>query len=338
MTSLGLFKAKLEAFETRMDAKLCALFEEFRLGRSPSPRRSQLGANSDCKKNPSEIRSEDKTWEPYTSTTSISFVQLQEGHINQDAQSMKVTSQPKAYKPSAPINYKNFDEELTKIRQTSTIQEYQIRFERLTNQTRDWSKKQIFRTFIKRLKQEIQEEVKARQPYTLKAAISFARLHEDRLNQDARRTKVVARPAAQRLSAPSTTSRSPQPKKLREEFRDRLAKGLCWHCNKLWSRDHHCKKERPLLVEPTEEPKLKDIALESEEKDMKEKPQSAARTFYAPPQILDIDGFIKHQPVTILADTRSSNDLMNDKRKQVLMWERRERRKDDLDTVLGEAH
>ncbi|RZS02182.1 hypothetical protein BHM03_00032168 [Ensete ventricosum] len=110
------------------------------------------------------------------------------------------------------------------------------------------------------------------------------------------------------------------PKKLtREEFRDRSAKGLCWHCNKLWCRDHHCKKERPLLVEPTEEPKLKDMALESEEKDMKEKPQSAAHTFHAPPQILDIDGFIKNQPITILADTRNSNDLMNDKRKQVTL-------------------
>ncbi|RZR75950.1 hypothetical protein BHM03_00000535 [Ensete ventricosum] len=95
MTSLGLFEAKLEAFEMRMDIKLCALFEEIRLGRSPSPRRSKHGANSDCKKNPSKIGSEDKTWQPYISTMSISFVQLQEGHLNQDAQSMRATSQPK---------------------------------------------------------------------------------------------------------------------------------------------------------------------------------------------------------------------------------------------------
>ncbi|RWV94883.1 hypothetical protein GW17_00042544 [Ensete ventricosum] len=50
---------------------------------------------------------------------------------------------------------------------------------------------------------------------------------------------------------------------------------------------------------------------------MKEKSQSAARTFHAPPQILDIDGFIKHQLILILADTWSSNDLINDKRKQL---------------------
>ncbi|RWV90485.1 hypothetical protein GW17_00047306 [Ensete ventricosum] len=52
---------------------------------------------------------------------------------------------------------------------------------------------------------------------------------------------------------------------------------------------------------------------------MKEKPQSAARTFHAPPQILDIDDFIKHQPITILTDNRSSNDLMNYKRIQVTL-------------------
>ncbi|RZR78500.1 hypothetical protein BHM03_00003864 [Ensete ventricosum] len=190
MTSVGLFEAKLEAFETRMDAKLPALFEEFRLGRSPSPRRSQHGANSDYKKNPPEIRSEVKTRQPYTSATSISFAQLQEGHLNQDAHSMRATSQPKAYKPLA-INYQNLDEELAGIRQTFTIHEYQNRFERLSNQTYDWSEKQMLRTFIEGLKPEIREEVKTRQSYTLKAAISFAQHQEERLNYEARRTRVA---------------------------------------------------------------------------------------------------------------------------------------------------
>ncbi|RZS25444.1 hypothetical protein BHM03_00058636 [Ensete ventricosum] len=54
MTSVGLFEAKLEALEMRMDVKLHALLEEFRLGQSPSPIRSQRGANLDCKNNLSE--------------------------------------------------------------------------------------------------------------------------------------------------------------------------------------------------------------------------------------------------------------------------------------------
>ncbi|RZR83051.1 hypothetical protein BHM03_00009578 [Ensete ventricosum] len=222
MTSWGLFEAKLKAFEIRMDAKLCALFEEFRLDQSPSPRRSQHRANSDCEKNLSEIRSEDKTRQPYTSTTSTSFAQLQEGHLNQNAQSMRATSQPIAYKPSAPIDFKYHDKELMMIHQTFTIQEYQTMFKRLSNQTYVCSEKQILRTFIEGLKPEIREEVKARQPYTLKAAISFARHQEERLNYEAQRMRVVTpQPAALKLSPPPTISRSPQPKKLiREDFHD----------------------------------------------------------------------------------------------------------------------
>ncbi|RWW23320.1 hypothetical protein GW17_00012439 [Ensete ventricosum] len=37
-----------------MEDRLCALFAEFRLGRSPSPRRSQRGESSDRKENPPE--------------------------------------------------------------------------------------------------------------------------------------------------------------------------------------------------------------------------------------------------------------------------------------------
>ncbi|RWW40868.1 hypothetical protein BHE74_00053692 [Ensete ventricosum] len=35
----------------------------------------------------------------------------------------------------------------------------------------------------------------------------------------------------------------------REEFRDRSAKGLCWHCDKPLSHVHRCKKGCLLLME-----------------------------------------------------------------------------------------
>ncbi|RRT37910.1 hypothetical protein B296_00046644, partial [Ensete ventricosum] len=69
----------------------------------------------------------------------------------------------------------------------------------------------ILRTFIEGLKPEIQEEVKERQSYTLKAAISFARHQEERLNYEARKIRVAPRPAAPKLSPPPTVSRPPQP-------------------------------------------------------------------------------------------------------------------------------
>ncbi|RWW38329.1 hypothetical protein BHE74_00056442 [Ensete ventricosum] len=253
MTLVGLFEAKLEALETRMDVKLRALFEEFRLGRSSSPIRSQCGANLDCKK--------------------------------------------------------NLSEELAMIRQTSTIQEYQTRFERLSNQTYDWYEKQILRTFIKGLKPEIQEKVKVRQPYTLKATISFARHQEERLNYEARKTRVAPRPATPKLSPPPTVSRPPQPHKFtREDLHDRSTKDLCGCCDKLWSLEHKCKKETPLMIVPTEESKLEDTTLEPKEKDT---PQLATHTVptlasYTNLQTLKIEGFLEQQSVIILIDAEST--------------------------------
>ncbi|RZS22229.1 hypothetical protein BHM03_00054972 [Ensete ventricosum] len=50
-----------------------------------------------------------------------------------------------------------------------------------------------------------------------------------------------------------------------EELRDRSTKGLCWNYNTLWSRDHHCKKGRLLMVEPIEESKHEKDNLEHKE-------------------------------------------------------------------------
>ncbi|RWV77425.1 hypothetical protein GW17_00061747 [Ensete ventricosum] len=139
------------------------------------------------------------------------------------------------------------------------------RFEILSNQARDWSEKQLLGTFIEGLKPEIRE-VKVRQPYTLTVAISFALIQEKRLNQDVRRTRTMPRPAAYKPSTPSASSRPSQLKKLiREELRDRSAKGLCWHCDEPWSRDHRCKRGRLLLIEPINDSEHEEEDLEHEE-------------------------------------------------------------------------
>ena len=67
--------------------------------------------------------------------------------------------------------------------------EYQSRFERLSNQARNWPERQLVGTFIERLNQDIRYEVKARQPYTMIAVISFALLHEEKINRKNRRNK-----------------------------------------------------------------------------------------------------------------------------------------------------
>ncbi|RWW86376.1 hypothetical protein BHE74_00004850 [Ensete ventricosum] len=54
MVSVYLIGVKLEAFEMGMEDRLRALFTEFRLGQSPSPRRSHCGESFDRKENPPE--------------------------------------------------------------------------------------------------------------------------------------------------------------------------------------------------------------------------------------------------------------------------------------------
>ncbi|RZS16563.1 hypothetical protein BHM03_00048572 [Ensete ventricosum] len=116
------------------------------------------------------------------------------------------------------------------------------------------------------------------------AAISFARIQKERLNHEARRTRVAPRLAIPRPIAPSTAIRAPAPKKLtRDELRERSAKGLCWHCDEPWSREHRCKKGRLLMIEPVEdednEPSEED--LKPEEEAIEEEPQSADYAVHA---------------------------------------------------------
>ncbi|RRT34553.1 hypothetical protein B296_00051575 [Ensete ventricosum] len=109
-------------------------------------------------------------------------------------------------------------------------------------------------------------------------AISFARIQEEQLNHEIRRTRVAPRPAMQRPTTPSIAIQAPAPKKLtRDELRERSAKELCWHCDEPWSRKHHCKKGRLLVIEPPkdEDNEISKEALETKEEAVEEESQPA---------------------------------------------------------------
>ncbi|RRT45497.1 hypothetical protein B296_00022134 [Ensete ventricosum] len=66
--------------------------------------------------------------------------------------------------------------------------------------------------------------------------------------------RTTPRAASYKPPTPPTPSRPSLLKKLiREELRDRSVKGLCWHCDKPWSRDHPCKKGHLLLIKAIED-------------------------------------------------------------------------------------
>ncbi|RRT58467.1 hypothetical protein B296_00020131 [Ensete ventricosum] len=133
------------------------------------------------------------------------------------------------------------------------------------------------------------------------AAISFARIQEERLNQEARRTRVAPRLAMPRPTTPSIAIRVPAPKKLtRDELRERSAKGLCWHYDEPWSREHRCKKGQLFVIELVEDEdnEPSEEALEPEEEAIEEESQPAdyavhALVGYSNPQTMKVGGLLK---------------------------------------------
>ncbi|RWW32274.1 hypothetical protein GW17_00003069 [Ensete ventricosum] len=317
MASEEAIDAKLEAFGNRMEEKMRSLFAEFSIGQLSNPRKSQHGETSNRRDDPQAhghitsdlnnprmkvdfprweegdpigwISRAERCFRSYRTANAtrveIAVIHL-EGDVIQWFNWFKHTHGGLSWQRFkeglldrfGPTNFNNIDGQLAKIRQTSTIQEYQTRFKRLSNQTENWSEKQLSGTFIEGLKPEIREEVKARQPYTLMATISFAHIQEEQLNHEVRRTRVAPRPTMSRSTAPSTVIQAPAPKKLtRDELRERSAKELCWHYDEPWSREHHCQKGRLLIVEPAEneDNETSEEALEPKEEAMEEESQPA---------------------------------------------------------------
>ncbi|RZS28051.1 hypothetical protein BHM03_00061600 [Ensete ventricosum] len=121
--------------------------------------------------------------------------------------------------------------------------------------------------------------------------------------------------------APSTAIGAPAPKKLTsDELRECSAKGLCWHCDEPWCREHRCKKGQLLVIEPVEDEDSKpyEEVLEPEEEAMEEEPQLVDYAVhplasYSNSQTMKVGGLLKQQPITFLIDTGSTNNFLNSK-------------------------
>lgn len=61
------------------------------------------------------------------------------------------------------------------------------------------------------------------QPRTIRAALSFTRLQEEKINEEGQRNSKVIHENTFRYSTPY--------KLTKEEIKERMTKGLCWHCD-----------------------------------------------------------------------------------------------------------
>lgn len=108
-----------------------------------------------------------------------------------------------------PTDCEDFDESLSKIRQTGDLRDYQREFERLGNRVRGWTQKALVGTFMGGLKSEIAEGIRMFKPKTLKDAISLARMKDEQLL----RHKKAIRPSLQTSNFSPSKSKPSTPVK-----------------------------------------------------------------------------------------------------------------------------
>lgn len=157
-----------------------------------------------------------------------------------------------------PTAAEDFDEALSKIRQTGTLREYQREFERLQNKVSGWTPKALIGTYVGCLKDAISDSIRMFQPKTLKAAIELARMRDEQLQRQRQRRFNNFPNKTQRNSTtpppPGKTTSAGNPKRLSwDELKRKRSLGLCFSCDERYTPDHCCQKSQLLLIEGLED-------------------------------------------------------------------------------------
>jgi hypothetical protein len=169
--------------------------------------------------------------------------------------------------PFGPSSFENHQQALFKLKQTSTVQEYQKSFERICNRVTSLPPIAILDCFISGLRFDIQNELAILRPTTISQAIGLAKLVESKLQ--ASRTNpyhkpppktfasssstpppLLPTPPPPRLALPAPPPRPPIPiRRLSPaEWQLRRSKGLCFNCDERFVPGHRCKNPQLLLL------------------------------------------------------------------------------------------
>lgn len=144
-----------------------------------------------------------------------------------------------------PTKYVDVFGDLTKLKQTRTVREYQSQFERLLSRVGKLPGPQQVGCFISSLNDYLRVDIKALKPTTLTFAVGLARLYEAK-NQNQQRvfnTSYNKKPVAASNSSPpqsmvaNTDIQRLNPTEIKE-WRD---KGLCFYFDEKFGPSHHCK-------------------------------------------------------------------------------------------------
>ena len=128
-----------------------------------------------------------------------------------------------------------------------------------------------------------------------------------------------------------------------DELKERSAKGLCWHCDEKWQKGYHCKQKRLVMIEPVEDLEEAGDKEESEhdgdvEEGIEQTVAISVHTLvrYSTPT-MQVNGSIKHQPITILIDLGSTNNFLDVKIAKRLLLSVEQSKKFDIKIADGRS-
>ncbi|XP_061370669.1 uncharacterized protein LOC133313296 [Gastrolobium bilobum] len=240
-----------------------------------------------------------------------------------------------------PSKYRDLRGELSRLTQTSTVDEYQTQFEHLANQVIGIEDVTLQSNFESGLKPEIRKEVRMHLPETLEQAIDLAKLVEGKVS-DKSFTKNYYTKSNTVTSNTNSTGLLPTPAKVfgvnsgaakttssvqkitPAEMLARREKGLCYYCDEKFHRNHVCKGKMFLMMvqEENDDEMAEDIPqLEPENSSQKLEDEGTSvpgisyHALAGQPSnnTLRLKGKINHTAVQILVDGGSTHNFIQDR-------------------------
>ena len=222
-----------------------------------------------------------------------------------------------------PSDCEDFDEALSRIRQTGSMRDYQREFEQLGNRVKGWTQKALVGTFMGGLKTETSDGIRMFKPQTLKDAIRLARMRDDQLMRQRR----VLRPAPPLRALPvlppanQAAQGTPVRRLSWEEMQRRRLQGLCFNCNERFTAGHRCQGPRILMLEGYEDDNnvIYDEVNEErntgrhQEENLEPEITLHALTGWSAPKTMRVAARIGDHDVIILIDSGSTHNFLSER-------------------------
>uniref|UniRef100_A0A7N2KR02 Uncharacterized protein n=1 Tax=Quercus lobata TaxID=97700 RepID=A0A7N2KR02_QUELO len=220
-----------------------------------------------------------------------------------------------------PSSYDDPMENLTRLKQITTVAVYKSQFEMLSNRIKNLPESHKLSCFLSGLKDEIRLAVRMQNPRTLSAAFGLAKIQEEYLLtckkvyrpfQEPSKTNWQEYPTARHDS--KAEAKVPVQKITSAQMEERRRKGLCYYCDEKWQPRHKCKGLKLFMIDEVQE--VCQVEVGDEELTTKLQLNQADITLYAllgspSPGTMRVLGQIRGHWVVILLDTGSSHNFLD---------------------------